>query len=308
MGDAGQYMSAAKLFALFSGFVKGVNNVDDPLLLSQEELSSGVDIDLDDSGKPSRRKGKTLLLAGAYKWGWSDGSICLAWVANSLVSVKPDFSGHTVLMTGLSDMRVVYVKIRDKIYFSNGQQMAYVRNGVVYALSTASEPFKDVMPAGTMLEHYQNRLWSIRGNQAWPSDPLATDQRDTRVAPKSFPGPISLFMAVKDGVFVGTDNALYFMAITDPTEGTPGAVRRLADYGAVPHAAVKIEGGLVLKDKTISGTVIAFATKKGICIGSDGGEFQNLTIQRYELPAAAGGSAFFRKNHKGTAQVVLSLN
>ncbi len=301
-------MSAAKPFALFSGFTKGVNNVDDPLVLSSEELSKGVDIDLDDFGKPSRKKGKTLLLAGVYKWGWSDGITCLAWTANSLVSVKPDFSGHTVLLAGLADLRIVYVKIKDKIYFSNGQYMGYVRNGAVFALSIASDPFKAVMPAGTMLEYYQNRLWSIRGNQAQPSDPLANDQLDTRMPPKSFPGPLSLFQAVKDGVFVGTDKALYFMAITDPTEMMPGAVRLLANYGAIPHAAVKIEGGLVVKDKTVPGTVIVFATKQGICIGSDGGEFQNLTIQQYALPDAVQGAALFRKNHKGTAQVVLSLN
>ena len=307
-------MSAAKPFALFTGFTKGVNNIDDPARLTLEELSTGVDIDIDDVGRPSRKKGFTLLRAGKYRWGWSDGVTCLAWRDGNFVSVAPDFSSDTVLLSGLTDHRIVYVKAKDKIYFTNNHIFGYVQNGAVFIPPSPTEPFKETMPPGNMIEYYQNRIWIIRGDAAWPSDALELNQRDTRMAPKSFPGRISLFKAVKDGIFIahkfdapGITGKIYFAEITDPTELVPGGLKPLAFYNATPHCLASVDGALIQADKTIKGNIFFFATEKGLCLGVDGGEFANYTIQRYAMPEGNQGSAFYRINHKGTAQMVMSI-
>lgn len=293
----------------------GINNVKNPLDLSEAELADAIDVDLDNEGQASRKKGKTLLLAGKYRWGWSDGTTCLAWRDGNLVLIAPDFQSDSVLLAGLSDHRIVYKKVLDRIYFTNSQVIGFVRNNVAHTLPAPAEPFKEVLQPGTMLEYFGARLWVIRGNQAWPSDALAVNQRDSRMAPKSFPGEITLFKAVKDGIFVGhaanepgITGKIYFMEMGDVENPATTGLKPLAHYNAIPHCVISVEGGLVTIGKTIKGNVFFFGTDRGICLGADGGEFANYTIQRFVFPKGKEGAAFFRENHKGTPQVIMSVN
>ena len=302
-------------YKILGRFKGGINNVKDQIDLSPDELSEALDIDLDNEGKPSRKKGKTLLLAGKYRWGWSDGTTCLAWRDGNLVLIASDYSTDTVLLSGLSDHRIVYKKVLGKIYFTNSQVIGYVRNNVAHELPQPAEPFKDIMQPGSMIEYYNGRLWTIRGNQAWPSDALAINQRDTRVAPKSFPGEITLFKAVKDGIFVGhasnepgVSGKIYFMEFGDVQDPLQNGIKPLAYYNAIPHCVISVEGGLLTIGKTTKGNVFFFGTDRGICLGADGGEFANYTIQRFVFPKGKEGAAFFRENHKGTPQVIMSVN
>lgn len=286
----------------------GVNNVEDAQNLTDREAVKLENVDLDDMGKATLRKGKTLLLSGAYKWLSNvDPDVCLALYGDSLVSLLPDFSGHMVLKTGLLANRIVYAKVLDRIYWTNGQYFEYVQNSASHALPTPTEEFKEVLPPGEFLEYHAGRLWVGRAGNLWFSDALVIGQKDSRMAPKAFEGNLTLVKSVKNGMFIADTKKTYFMAIKDPTELVPDALKPVAFYGAIPHAVAQVDGALVASGKTENGKMLFWASEKGICLGNDDGEFANVTMQRYEMNEGYTGSALARKNHRGTSQVIMTI-
>ena len=290
-------------------WTNGINNVERSLALTERELQKGEDVDLDDLGKASRRKGKTLLLAGTYKWLWSDGVVCLGLHVStgSLVSISSGFTGHTVLRTGLNQNRIVYSKVLDKVYYTNNQVIGYVQGGADHALPTPTEEFKEAMFPCEFLVYHAGRLWGGRANQLWPSDVLAVGQRDQRMAPKQFQGNLTLVESVRNGMFIADTGNTYYMAIKDPTEMIPDALQIVAFYGAIPHAVTRVDGSLIGGREPVKGTVLFWGSPNGVCVGADNGEFTNVSATRYTIPGTYSGSALYRKNHRGTSQVIMSL-
>ena len=56
----------------------------------------------------------------------------------------------------------------------------------------------------------------------------------------------------------------------------------------------------------IEGTTVMWVSRKGICRGSNGGAFKNLTAARYEVPDNRYGAGFFRLQN-GIPQYIASL-
>jgi len=310
VGYEGDSVTGSKPFAVFSKW-DGINNVDDGMELSPSELQKGQNIDLDDAGRPSRRKGFTPIpaLAGNFRWMWSDGVTCLAInvTDRSLVQIFPNYS-TSLLLDGVDpDRRMEYEKVLDRIYYTNDQIIGFVQGGNNYTLPVAQGAFKATLPPGKFLKQFNSRLWVVVGNKHIMSDIGKYDQYDERYFGKQYENPITMSEIVNNGMFISAGKT-FFLAMTDPMEQVKGALVEKAPYGAIPYTAVSIDGGLVVKDKTISGKVIIWGSEEGICLGADGGEFENLTIQKYELPAGKMGAALYRKkNHKGTSQVVMTI-
>jgi hypothetical protein len=114
---------------LYTAFV-GLRNDVDPERFSQNDLAIASNIDIDRSYKVTRRPGYTSVYVGACHSVWSDEITCLMVVNSTLVQVNADYS-RTVLRT-LADgkTRMVYCKVNDRIYFSNGTDKGIYENGV----------------------------------------------------------------------------------------------------------------------------------------------------------------------------------
>ncbi len=305
-------MINSRPYETFKGFPKGINNVDDPLSLSSHELTLGSNIDLDNDGIPSRRKGRTLWKTGAYKWLYPTSFGMLAVRANNLVLLFADASEVILRSDLLPDLHMVYERVLDRVYYTNSQVIGYVRAGSNVDLPQPSELNKTILPAGKFLRYHNARLYVGTGNKLIMSDPGKFDQYDERFFGKQFEAPMTMVEAVKDGLFIGAGYT-YFLNMADPMEIKPGALTRVAEYDAIPYTATKIDGGLVVQQfgqpKTIPGTVIIWGSEMGICLGTNGGDFENLTAQRYRLPAGARyGAVIYRKeNHKKTSQVIMTV-
>jgi len=299
-------VSTSVPFKTFRGF-KGINNVEDSLRLADTDLAEAVNVDIDDTGMVTTKKGKTLILAGDYRWIWSNGIICLGIRGDDLVSIAPGFTSYTTLMTGVGKFRMEYTQAKNRVYFTNSVIIGYVENAQAHLLPAPTEAFMVPMPPGDFIRYAFGRLWVALGPRLYPSDPLSLNEMDARLAPKQFGGSISMLEFVKNGMYAATDDATYFISGTNPDEMIEDARKLLAPYGAIPRLSSQVAGEFIVEGKNIKGTVVFWGSDHGICMGTDDGEFINLTAQQYEISGGvSAGASLFRINHKGAAQVIMT--
>jgi hypothetical protein len=93
--------------------------------LPADALTTADNIDLDDSGMPSRRDGYALALAGVGAhslWANEAGDFALFVAGSTLRRLNADMTG-TDMVSGLTDgLRMSYAEIGDTVYFCNGAQ------------------------------------------------------------------------------------------------------------------------------------------------------------------------------------------
>lgn len=94
------------------------------------DLSVALNVDLNDSGVASRRKGYGApVLEGSYHSLWNGAGVCLAVTGSSLVRILPGYTA-TVLRTGLvPGLRMSYVAVGTRAYYSNDSDTGVVENG-----------------------------------------------------------------------------------------------------------------------------------------------------------------------------------
>lgn len=93
------------------------------------DLVAAVNVDIDNSGQPSRRAGVKVKNAGAAHSIWAQGDMCLFARSTSLCRLYPDYSSE-VLATGLTtDAPVAYVEVNGRTYWANSHQSGVIAAG-----------------------------------------------------------------------------------------------------------------------------------------------------------------------------------
>lgn len=144
----------------------GIRNTTDTERLSARDFSSAENVDLDPTGKPTRRLGATLRTICAPKCLWSDGSRAYFLDGTSLKTFTPP-SAVATLRTGLSaNQRVAYAQMNGTVYYSNGLVTGKVEQGVhgVWGIETpalpGAIPMLGALPAG----RYGYTMTFVRAN------------------------------------------------------------------------------------------------------------------------------------------------
>lgn len=266
--------------ASFKSF-SGINNLDDHIRVPPRDgsvsLSTALNVDIDKTGKTSRRDGKEKKATGDFRSIWSNGSMILTVKDGNLVSINPNTFGEAVLKLNVGTERMSYAEIGSKVYFSNGTVIGYVEEGQAYNLLEPTVEFKRIMPPGTLVA-FKGHLLSSKGNLLYFSDAASYDRYDGRKGVVQFKGDVTMMAPVNDGLFVSDDAGTYFMRGSNPEKWIK---ERVADYGAKSHA-VKIPG-MTLGDYAVQSPVM-WISRKGFCVGGDNGFFRNLTEKKYGLP------------------------
>ena len=94
-----------KVFPLISG-TTGLNTVDNPRRIKPEELSATVNITIDHSGQPQRRKGQELIQTGVFHSLFADTN-CFVVKDGIIYQVGTDFS-LAEIKSGLSNNRMAW--------------------------------------------------------------------------------------------------------------------------------------------------------------------------------------------------------
>lgn len=269
----------------------GLNNRDDPLRLPPTALVKAGNVDMDNR-RVKRRKGYALKVAGKIHSLFSDGDTCLYVEGDALKQLSTTYAAVT-LRAGLTVGRpMAYCAVDGTIYYSNGVEIGYVRKGAPYAFADPGMAFKSAPPPGQALEYYKGRLYIAQGAVLWFTDALALNRVDRRRNFLLFATPITLLMAVRNGLYVSDEEGTYFL----PGDRSEAFTRiPVFPYPAIRGTAVRVDPNWIGKDG-MSGGAILWASTRGICLGLDGGQGKNLTERQYQMPQAAAGSGLFDPN------------
>lgn len=141
-----------------------------------------------------------------------------------------------------------------------------------------AQPF----PVGTCTAFWRGRVLTAVGNVLWASRPSAPHLADWRDF-KQLAGAITAILPVDDGIYVGTDKELHFLAGTTwdalalvPTRRGP----------VVPGSGVAAPGDrLKLGEGTGAGSAMVCIAGDEIVAGFNGGQTTGLTGDRYKTTA-----------------------
>ena len=287
---------------------KGLNTKHDPARLKYDpevgiqELPVAVNIDVDDTGRPSRSKGFTRQAAGSFHSLFCDSGTALICSGGGLFVLHPDYT-RTGIRNVTAGKRMSYCQIDDKIYNTNGYETGYVKNEVSYAwtvLTYYGPDTKRVLsgpPIGKHLEFYNGRIYITQKDVAWYSEPLDYNSFDLHKNFLQFPSTAIMIRAVKDGIYVSTDKATYFCFGPNPDEGLDWIM--VAPYPAIEYSEITINGRMIVTqegdpviDTTVNEKAAMWVSTKGVCYGGSSGRFANITQEKIDLPTALIANSF----------------
>jgi hypothetical protein len=138
------------------------------------------------------------------------------------------------------------------------------------------------MPAGHLMEFYNQVVYVAVGNLIYCSDPTFPAQYDYRKGIIPFKSRITMLKAVDDGLWISDSESIYFLngsTIWDfsfqPRQASP----------VIERSATTIDGRFLGTDSNSKSVIML--TPSGICLGANGGNFLTPTADRYH------GSNFF---------------
>lgn len=276
----------------------GLNNAIDPHRhyfdekVGLKEMAAAVNVDIDSRMRVSRRKGyaSALAITGAHSL-FNAGQYALFVAGDALTVLEKDYS-YTPIRNVTIGLRMSYATVGDKIYYANGSETGYVTNRLSYVWTAAAyvgpQTNKEFTapPVGNLLSLYRGRMFVVKGDVAYYSEPFAYSWFNAASNYFNLPGVATMFQAVDDGFFVGTADEIWFFSGVAPNEMSP---RRVADYGVIAGTVANVVGRQ-LNEVVQSKNVLFMTTPKGVCIGLDGGVFTNLTEQRLVFPSSTLGA------------------
>lgn len=296
----------ARTLKIFKG-TTGINNKIDPVRLKYnwktgvQELKLGVNIDIDDTGRPSRRDGHLITaLTGAYHSLFCDGGECLGVTGTALKVIHADYTA-TGIRNVTAGARMDYCQEGNRIYYLNGFEKGYVENSVSYVWQTGNyvgptttKTFSDP-PTGHLLTELNGRMYIAEGDYVWHSEPFTSfAQYNLAKNYILFSNRIKFLRAVDDGLYVGNEKEIFFYAGMTPKTFKK---TKVANYPAIEGTAVKVPGSRIGKldmEVNFPGEVIMLTTKEGICIAGHGGQFINLSERRLDYPSAQFGAGLYK--------------
>lgn len=381
----------------------GVRNDVSPERFKPEDLQTGTNIELDETGKPFRRLGTTAIDAVATHSLWANDELAYMVRSGSLHQIMPDL---TVVNLGvaIAGTRVRYQRLGNDVFFTdnlitgvvgtNGYRpwgitppkpviattlgdlregtylvtSTYVRtNGLesgaspvasVYCDGThgltvtvpvstdpsyggwrvyvsdangevpylvASMPTSETTatitqlpagrtlavrtlrmgppPAGVVVGYYKGRLYVADGAYLWYSQPYEYELFHRAMNYLPFTSPIKTFNAVSDGIYVGTEDDIVFLAGDEPDKFMR---QPKAPFGSVLGTEIEVPPYYFGKGDNPTQVQLVMSTH-GLCACLDGGQFMNLTGGRYVLPAGVATGASLLKVRGQSPQLVTTL-
>ena len=277
----------------------GLNTKYDPFRLSIPSdsiqiraLNHAVNVKVSNLSSLSRVKGFSLFASGDYRDIYCNGGDCLIVKADELHRVMPNLT--TVSLTKLSNknapMSYLQTPFKNRIYWTNGNDCGYYVENSVYDWNSEGRdtyvrqhPDRIVLPSppkGNLLELLNGRIYVASGNVVWISERFLPGIFWADGRQIFFPTNVTLLGAVADGLWVSDETAIYWINGVSPKSQT---LAQKTDYPAKFGRPVKVSSDLLGDENLLgAGLVLAFATRKGLCIAGPGGYFLNLTQSALE--------------------------
>jgi hypothetical protein len=291
------------LFNLLSGST-GLNNIVDPVRLQYDpktgvaELAEAVNVDIDDTGRISRRPGQSLLDAGVYHSAFCDKADCFVVEDRAtdaaIFKVATDFSLSGVRSGLTKAARISFCQVGGKTFYVNGYENGVIENGISAAWPTNTHVGPDTSrsyspaPVGTKLAHFQGSMWVAQDNVIWVSEPYAYGKFDMARRFFQFGSNVTMMKPVAGGVWVSDEEKTGFIAAGDKFDDM-----RFIQRSPVPAHEWSENIELVDLSQTVfqvPGLSAVWSSNKGLCIGTEDGQLVVATEKKLVYPAGSQGA------------------
>lgn len=268
-------------------------------------LSEAENVNIDLSGAIRRRAGYTklqtglchsLFSCGAYGYCVLNGDLCYI---DSTLAIK--------IIKSIGNFKVAYAAVFDgsdnRVFYTNG-----ITTGILYAdqvytwepspyvgvdsIKAQITEYMPVIPPGQLLKIHNGRMYIAKRNMLYVSEPYAYSWFDEKAA-FIFDKPITMLQGVLGGVFVATNNAVYFLAGPSPQEFS---LVKAYDYGAI-EGTDQVVTATTLNLET-QGDVIIFTSTQGICLGMPMGIVLNFTKTFIDFPEVSIGASLINTDNR----------
>jgi hypothetical protein len=262
-----------------------------------QDLAVAVNIDHDSTGRPSRRKGfaATVRTEAAHSM-FCEGGECVFVTGTSLCVLDSSY-GYASVATVTAGARLAAMQLNNAVYWLNGYEKGYIKDSVNYSWIKGDYVGPDTTrqlsdpPIGSRLAYFNGRIYVAQGNVLWYSEPYATGAFDLARNFIPFEERIRMVRPVRDGIFVGTDKRTIFLVGDNPRDVK---FIEVADYPPIEGTDAKLDLSITgLEVPEFSGSGAIWTSEKGICVGSSGGLFINVTRRKLSYPRATFGAGLF---------------
>jgi len=285
------------------------------------ECSEASNLFIDHGGMVFRRPGYATLNDTPLTALWSDNvqAYAVGRDTNALYRVEPDCVTLTPLRTGLSpNTWMRFTKAMGRVFYTNGVEKGSIINGQdvgwgydrSFALFNNTLTWEAILeahrpnsvrpitepPVGHIVEYFAGRIWIAVDNILYYTEP--TGNFDFFCAADGFlpdfPSRIRMVrgipgirMFVPGGLYVGTDDGVYFCHGKDPEQMNYKQVSAFPPYEGTD---LYFDGGLMSPPLQPEQACI-WTSSRAVSVGTSEGEVRELTYKKLVYPAASRGSA-----------------
>jgi len=280
----------------------GLNNAVDSVRLPYSpdtgitDLAKAINVDFDITGRPSRRKGfsSTIINFGCHSlYSHGDTVLFVKADSNQLCQLHIGFE-HTVLRSISGIVKVRYTAVGGRIFFVNGVDKGYVEEDSAYDWVMPTLQYKldntkaySDPPNGTNIAYFNGRMYIVSETVCWYSEPFSLNHFNLSSNYLPFESRIRMWLPVKTGIYVSTEEETIFLSGTNPKEFE---FTQVANYPAIEGTDTVINGSSLLTDNKFVGKIGIWTSTKGICIGLPDGTMINLTESKLNFPTPDCGS------------------
>jgi hypothetical protein len=302
---------------MLQGF-KGLKNTVTAERLDGQDLARARNVDLDDAGQIRRRRGYTVVAAGNYHSLWTANDGTVYGVKNGALGIiRPNFSFETLKPQAGPDP-IAYVQVADEVFFSSLSVSGIIRDGTVSDWGAQVSPGEwhspVVMPTTTLpdiegkllgkpphataLAYHNGRIYLANGRTLWATELYLYRYVDKTRTYLQFESDITALGTVTDGIYVGTEDRVYFMS------GPLSAMQRIQvlDSGALPRSMINISADVIRENPSATRSAVVFMTSDDAYVGQDNGMVYGLT-SGVTFPEATAVAPMYR-NQDGIHQYV----
>jgi len=278
-----------KPIIIFSG-TSGLNTVDDPARLPKGDVAEMVNMRVDQSGRPSKRTGLTLVESGAFHSLYSDGGDCFVAKDRTTDTAIYQVAADGTITGIRSDLtlgaRISFKQAGVKTYYTNGVQTGIIDGGNsgIWEVGTYHGVTTDrdfTIPVNMIhLETHAGRMYASSGPTLWWSELFRFDLFDQARSLVQFNSDIRMIKAVAGGLYVSTEKNTYFLSGSKPAEF--GMIKVASFPAAEWSGSIEyVDGGDLGFDP---GLCALWASTEGAILGTPGGQIINLTKPKIIYP------------------------
>lgn len=292
----------------------GIKNTVSEERLNPGELSRAINIDIDDAGQPRRRRGHTRVADGSYHSLKKIGRRTLVVKDGELGLLNPAYAFHPIAPASVSE--IGYCEVGDTIFYSSADVSGKIlsddsrvdwgqrEDGTARWLSPVVRPTETLgairgkllgaPPQASLLTAFNGRIYMAHDNVLWATELYQFDYVDKTRNYLQFEKNITVIWAVNDGIYVGTEDGLYYLS---GNFGQGMSRKEIMSAQVVRGSAVQVPGDdtkAVLDRGGQAGEAVMMMTDQGIVTCLDGGTVINATKGRVVFPMADSAAALHR--------------